>query len=80
MMTWAAAFSARLRFQSSDRSLTLNCQKVKAAPLADRLIAHGATHVCVATHFHGGNPLYEKLIARSPSVNSRHRSSEWRLA
>jgi hypothetical protein len=75
-MGTAAAFSARLRFQSSDRRLTLNCQKVKAAPLADRLIAHGAP----LSMFHGGNPLYEKLIARLPTVNSRQHSSEWRLA
>jgi len=47
-MGTAAAFSAHLRFQSSDRRLTLNRQKVKAAPLADRLIAHGATHVDVS--------------------------------
>jgi hypothetical protein len=30
-----AAFSARLRFQSIDRRLTLNCPKVEAVPLAD---------------------------------------------
>jgi hypothetical protein len=44
-----ADFSARLRFQSIDRRLTLNCPKVEAVPLADWLVAHGATHVCVAT-------------------------------
>jgi len=37
-----AAFSARLRFHSSDGRLTLNCPKEKAAPLADWLIAQGA--------------------------------------
>jgi hypothetical protein len=75
-----AAFSARLRFQSIDRRLTLNCPKVEAVPLADC----AWRRPCLCRHaelcFHGGNPLYEKLIARLPSVNSRRHSNEWRLA
>ena len=66
-----AAFSARLRFQSSDQRLTLDCPKIEAVPLAD----------CAWRRpFHGGNPLYDKLIARLPSINSRRHSNEWRLA
>jgi ATP phosphoribosyltransferase len=45
----------------------LNCPKDEAAPLADWLIAQGATHVCVAAQdyvFSADNPLYQKLIAR----------------
>ena len=64
-----AAFSARVRFQSADGRLTLNCPKNRAALLADWLIAHGAAHVCVAAQdyvFSAENPLYEKLIARLP--------------
>jgi ATP phosphoribosyltransferase len=64
-----AAFSARARFHAADGRLTLNCPKDKAAPLADWLIAQGATHVCVAAQdyvFSAENPLYEKLIARLP--------------
>ncbi|MGH6841575.1 MAG: ATP phosphoribosyltransferase, partial [Methylocella sp.] len=64
-----AAFSARARFYAADGRLSLNCPKDKAAPLADWLIAHGATHVCVAAQdyvFLAENPLYEKLIARLP--------------
>jgi ATP phosphoribosyltransferase len=64
-----AAFSARARFHAADGRLSLNCPKDKAAPLADWLIAHGATHVCVAAQdyvFLAENPLYEKLIARLP--------------
>ncbi len=64
-----AAFSARVRFQSADGHLTLNCPKNRAALLADWLIAHGAAHVCVAAQdyvFSAENPLYEKLIARLP--------------
>jgi ATP phosphoribosyltransferase len=64
-----AAFSACARFHAADGRLSLNCPKDKAAPLADWLIAHGATHVCVAAQdylFLAENPLYEKLIARLP--------------
>lgn len=64
-----AAFSACLRFHSSDGRLTLNCPRDKAAPLADWLIAQGAAHVCVAAQdyvFSAENTLYEKLIARLP--------------
>ena len=75
-----AALSARLRFQSSDRRLTQNCPKVEAVPLADC----AWRRPCLCRHaglcFHGGNPLYEKLIARLPNVNSRRYSSERRLA
>ncbi len=62
-----AAFSARARFHAADGRLTLNCPKDKAAPLADWLIAQGATHVCVAAQdyaFSAGNPLYQRLTAR----------------
>jgi len=62
-----AAFSARARFHAADGRLTLNCPKDEAAPLADWLIAQGATHVCVAAQdyvFSADNPLYQKLIAR----------------
>ena len=64
-----AAFSARARFHAADGCLTLNCSKDRAAPLADWLIAHGATHVCVTAQdyvFSAQNPLYDKLIARLP--------------
>jgi ATP phosphoribosyltransferase len=64
-----AAFAARPRVHAADGRLTLNCPKDKAAPLADWLIAQGATHVCVAAQdyvFSAENPLYEKLIARLP--------------
>ncbi|MEJ0095866.1 MAG: ATP phosphoribosyltransferase [Methylocella sp.] len=62
-----ALFSARLRFQSGDGRLTLNCPNDKVAPLADWLILHGADHVTVAALdyvFSAVNPLYEKLIGR----------------
>jgi ATP phosphoribosyltransferase len=62
-----AVFSARLRFHAADGRLTLNCPKDKAAPLADWLIAQGASYVCVAAQdyvFWAQNPLYERLIAR----------------
>jgi len=64
-----AAFSAHARFHAADGRLILNCPKDKAAPLADWLIAQGATHVCVAAQdyvFAAENPLHEKLIARLP--------------
>jgi ATP phosphoribosyltransferase len=64
-----AAYSARARFHAADGRLILNCPKDKAAPLADWLIAQGATHVCVAAQdyvFSAENPLHEKLIARLP--------------
>ena len=64
-----AAFSARAQFHAADGRLILNCPKDKAAPLADWLIAQGATHVGVAAQdyvFSAENPLYEKLIARLP--------------
>jgi ATP phosphoribosyltransferase len=64
-----AAFSARARFQAADGRLILNCPKDRAAPLADWLIAQGATHVCVTAQdyvFSAENPLYKKLIARLP--------------
>ena len=64
-----AGFNARIRFHGSDGRLTLNCPKDKAAPLADWLIAQGATHVCVAAQdyvFSAENPLFERLIARLP--------------
>ncbi len=67
-----AGFFARLRFLASDGHLTLNCPKDKAAPLADWLIAQGAARVCVAAQdyvFSAENPLYEKLIARLPSLS-----------
>jgi ATP phosphoribosyltransferase len=60
-----ASFSARVH--AADGRLTLNCPKDEAAPLADWLIAQGATHVCVAAQdyvFSADNPLYQKLIAR----------------
>ncbi len=63
-----ASFSAR-RCHAVDGRLILNCPKDKAAPLADWLIAHGATHVGVAAQdyvFLAENPLYEKLITRLP--------------
>jgi ATP phosphoribosyltransferase len=63
------SFSARLRFHAADGRLTLNCPKDKAAPLADWLIAQGASYVCVSAQdyvFSAQNPLYEKLIARLP--------------
>ena len=66
-----AGFAARIRFHGSDGRLTLNCPKDKAAPLADWLIAQGATHVCVAAQdyvFSAKNPLFEKLIARLPDL------------
>jgi ATP phosphoribosyltransferase len=62
-----AAFSVRARFHTADGRLTLNCPKEKAAPLADWLIAQGATHVCVAAQdyvFSAENQLYKKLIER----------------
>jgi ATP phosphoribosyltransferase len=64
-------FSARLRYHSADGRLALNCPKDRAAPLADWLIAHGASYVCVAAQdyvFLAENPLYEKLAARLPKV------------
>jgi ATP phosphoribosyltransferase len=64
-----AAFSARARVHAADGRLIFHCPKGKAAPLADWLIAQGATHVCVATHeyiFSAENPLYQKLTARLP--------------
>lgn len=64
-------FAARLRFFAADGRLALNCPKDEAAPLADWLIAQGASHVCVAAQdyvFMAGNPLYEKLIARLPPL------------
>ncbi|MFZ3324524.1 MAG: ATP phosphoribosyltransferase [Methylocella sp.] len=66
------AFSARARFHAADGRLTLNCPKDEAAPLADWLIAQGATHVCVAAQdyvFSADNPLYQKLIARLSSTS-----------
>ena len=63
------SFSARLRFRAADGRLTLNCPKDKAAPLADWLIAQGASHVCVAAQdyvFSAQKPLYERLVARLP--------------
>jgi ATP phosphoribosyltransferase len=63
-----AAYAAR-RFHAADGRLILNCPKDKAAPLADWLIAQGATHVCVAAQdyvFSAENPLYAKLFARLP--------------
>jgi ATP phosphoribosyltransferase len=67
-----AAFSARARFHAADGHLILNCPKDKAAPLADWLIAQGATHVCVAAQdyvFSAENPLYQRLIARLPPTS-----------
>ena len=64
-----AGFSAQIRLHGSDGRLSLNCPKDKAAPLADWLIAQGATHVCVAAQdyvFSAENPLFERLIARLP--------------
>jgi ATP phosphoribosyltransferase len=64
-----ASFFAR-RIHASGGRLTLNCPKDKAAPLADWLIAQGATHVSVAAQdyvFSARNPLFEKLAARLPS-------------
>jgi ATP phosphoribosyltransferase len=66
-----AAFSARLRVQSNDGRLILNCPKDKAAPFADWLIAQGAAHVCVTAQdyvFLAENPLYDRLIARLPKI------------
>jgi ATP phosphoribosyltransferase len=68
-----AAFSARLRFYAADGRLALNCPKDRAAPLADWLIAQGASYVCVAAQdyvFSAENPLNEKLIARLPLVSA----------
>jgi ATP phosphoribosyltransferase len=62
-------FSARLRFYAADGRLALNCPKDRAAPLADWLIAQGASYVCVGAQdyvFLAENPLYEKLIVRLP--------------
>jgi ATP phosphoribosyltransferase len=62
-------FSARLRFYAADGRLALNCPKDRAAPLADWLIAQGASYVCVEAQdyvFLAENPLYEKLIVRLP--------------
>lgn len=70
-----AGFNARIRFQGSDGRLTLNCPKDKAAPLADWLIAQGATHVCVAAQdyvFSAKNPLFERLIARLPKLRDQN--------
>jgi ATP phosphoribosyltransferase len=64
-----AAFSARARVHAADGRLVLHCPKDKAAPLADWLIAQGATYVFVATQeyvFSAENPLYQKLTARLP--------------
>ncbi|HUB65747.1 MAG TPA: ATP phosphoribosyltransferase [Methylocella sp.] len=64
------AFSAR-RLHSSEKRLSLNCPKDKAAPLADWLIAQGASHVSVMAQdyvFSAENPLYERLIARLPKL------------
>ncbi|HEY8006699.1 MAG TPA: ATP phosphoribosyltransferase [Methylocella sp.] len=70
-----AGFNARIRFHGSDGRLNLNCPKDKAAPLADWLIAQGATHVCVAAQdyvFSAENPLFERLIARLPNPQDQN--------
>jgi ATP phosphoribosyltransferase len=46
--------------------VALNCPKDRAAPLADWLIAQGASYVSVAAQdyvFSAVNPLFERLIA-----------------
>ena len=70
-----AGFNARIRLHGSDGRLNLNCPKDKAAPLADWLIAQGATHVCVAAQdyvFSAENPLFERLIARLPNPQDQN--------
>src|SRR5262249_26300159 len=64
-------FAARfLCFHAAGR-LALNCRKDEAAPLADWLIAQGASHAGVAAQdyvFMAVNPLNEKLIAQLPPL------------
>jgi hypothetical protein len=71
-----ADLSARLRFQSSDQRLTLDCPKIEAVPLADCAWRRPSLCRHAELCFDGGKPLYEKLITRLPSVNSRRYSNE----
>lgn len=62
-----SSFGARLRRETADGLIVLNCPTRKVATLADWLIAQGAQDVTVTALdyvFSAENPLYEKLLAR----------------